>query len=562
MFGLLLLAGMLITYCKRKGYRIILSNFSFIKLLAVSIIFCCIIVESITHDASQLVHVVYFMASFILLSFAALGRYGIVCVALGLLVLIFKYIVTHVFGFAFNAGLLDVILDANSTEIAHFITPANIAFATGALVITTMLSLAAYWSIRRESRITMATSAIVYALFAYIGVSITIPRINRTADIYCPYSSWWNIQEVSYQARLNRENLIRLVKELPSAADKDSECKTLKGDEGAVVIVHIGESVRTDHMGYAGYYRNTTPWLSQQDNLIKFNQCTSLGPSTKEAVFVMMTNARRNVHTGKVEAEMLPTCLSFVDLFGQHNFECHAFLHESAKSFHQDWEVYFKTMMDKFLQCCKGRHYYQGSQRDQTEQITNVTEAAQRNNLLLIINNEGSHLPFHTYDEQSTLYTPCCKEAFFNHTDKEQEKKAINAYDNTIVLLDQCIESIIKGLGNRPYLYLYTSDHGEPLGDDGTWDRIRDERYYLSKSSQVPFFVLYSESFKSLHPHFSQAIENLRANSGMCISHEHLFHTILGTVGIQSPYYNPTLDLSTENPLPYSGPKPGPMSRD
>ena len=346
------------------------------------------------------------------------------------------------------------------------------------------------------------------------------------------------------------------VKNLPSATERESKFDKLNGDDGVVIIVHIGESTRIDHMGYAGYCRETTPWLSKQKNMVTFNHCTSMGSLTKDAIFVMLTDARRNIHHGDVEESMAPTCLSFIDLFAENGFECHAFLHESAKSFQQSWEVYFKTMMDKFLNRCEEIHYYRDSQRKQTEQILREIEKAQQRNLLMIVNNEGSHLPFYSYDEQSMFFTPCSRNAFCMNPDAEQKEMTINAYDNTIVLLDQYIETIVTGLGNRPYVYLYMSDHGEQLGDDGIWDRLRNDRYYHSQSSQIPFFILYSESFRKLHPHFDSALEKLKANTSMSVSQEHLFHTILGMIGIESPYYNKRLDLCTENPEPYSGPRP------
>ena len=42
----------------------------------------------------------------------------------------------------------------------------------------------------------------------------------------------------------------------------------------------------------------------------------------------------------------------------------------------------------------------------------------------------------------------------------------------------------------------------------------------------------------------------------MQIGHEHYFHTLLGLVGLQTPYYNAELDLCSPSAKPYDGPAP------
>lgn len=42
----------------------------------------------------------------------------------------------------------------------------------------------------------------------------------------------------------------------------------------------------------------------------------------------------------------------------------------------------------------------------------------------------------------------------------------------------------------------------------------------------------------------------------MSIGQEHIFHTLLGIFGIQTPYYDEELDLSSDKAKPYTGPHP------
>ena len=81
--------------------------------------------------------------------------------------------------------------------------------------------------------------------------------------------------------------------------------------------------------------------------------------------------------------------------------------------------------------------------------------------------------------------------------------------------LDAYIQRIAEGLKGRPFVYIYVSDHGEFLGEDDKWGRtwIFSERdsvsglqaYRRSAGSQVGMFILPSDEWLHLHPHFQRA---------------------------------------------------------
>ena len=115
-------------------------------------------------------------------------------------------------------------------------------------------------------------------------------------------------------------------------------------------------------------------------------------------------------------------------------------------------------------------------------------------------------------------------------------------------------------LNGRPFIYVYVSDHGEYLGHDGIWGRAAlgesQFSYHETDGSRVGMFVLTSPQFDETHPHFAQALSQLREHATMSVGHEHIFHTLLGMFGISSPYYDAKLDLCSPAAQPYSGPKP------
>ena len=115
-------------------------------------------------------------------------------------------------------------------------------------------------------------------------------------------------------------------------------------------------------------------------------------------------------------------------------------------------------------------------------------------------------------------------------------------------------------LGNRPFVYVYVSDHGEYLGHDGMWGRAalgeQHISYHSTDGCKVGMFVLFNDAFASLNPHFAAALQQMRANSSHIVAHEHIFHTVLGLFKLETQHYNPALDLTSASAQPYDGPKP------
>ena len=178
-------------------------------------------------------------------------------------------------------------------------------------------------------------------------------------------------------------------------------------------------------------------------------------------------------------------------------------------------------------------------------------------NLVLFINNEGSHTPFGCYDLEHPPFTPTTPN-FQNPAAQAEEVN--NAYDNTVHYTDEFFRRVTALLKGRPFIYLYVSDHGEYLGHDGRWGRAflgeYPYLYHTTEGCKVGMFALYSPEFAALHPHFAQAVNQLRANSRKTVAHEHIFHTLLGLFDFTTPYYDGSLDLTAPAALPYTGSQP------
>jgi lipid A ethanolaminephosphotransferase len=304
-------------------------------------------------------------------------------------------------------------------------------------------------------------------------------------------------------------------------------------------------------MSLNGYERDTTPWLRQQKRLINFPSCISSACDTCQAQIALLTNARRDIW--ETRPEMQPTTGSVLDLFTANGFEMYSFFGRRCAQ-----KLKYDRVVLVLSRRSRQKFNAPGSPWTSVPQMQDVLEnTPSGQNLLFFVNNEGSHTPFEHYDRQNTPFTPAASH-FQNPASQAVEVN--NAYDSTIHYTDEYFRRVAELLGDRPFVYLYVSDHGEYLGHDGMWGRAalgeKHVSYHSTSGCRVGMFVLYNEAFEKLNPQFAARLQQMRRNSQLTVAHEHLFHTLLGLFNLETKYYNPLLDLCSPQVQAYDGPTP------
>ena len=84
---------------------------------------------------------------------------------------------------------------------------------------------------------------------------------------------------------------------------------------------------------------------------------------------------------------------------------------------------------------------------------------------------------------------------------------------------------------------LYVSDHGESLGEGGLY--LHGMPNFLAPRAQrhVPMIVWAGTEFDGI------TADSLRAKKGMAFTHDHLFHTLLGLMEVQTVVYDQEFDF-------------------
>lgn len=291
---------------------------------------------------------------------------------------------------------------------------------------------------------------------------------------------------------------------------------TIKDNEKSVVVLVIGESARSQNFSLYGYDKNTNPLLSKTKNLYHFN-ATSCATYTTAGVKGILEHTRTDDLY-----EILPNYLyrNNVDVVWRTTNWGEPPVH--IKDYHNK---------DVLMANCKG----EGCNYDEIL-LTGLKEqiaSSKKNKVLIILHTSTSHGPTYSkkYPSRFEIFKPVCNSVELGNCSHQE---LINAYDNTIVYTDYILYNIIedlKQLKEYKSTMLFVSDHGESLGEKNLYMHGVPLSLAPKEQYEIPFIVWVSDnSSKQLKPN-------------KILSQNHVFHSVLNFLGIQSPIYDEKMNI-------------------
>jgi integral membrane protein len=109
----------------------------------------------------------------------------------------------------------------------------------------------------------------------------------------------------------------------------------------------------------------------------------------------------------------------------------------------------------------------------------------------------------------------------------------MNAYDNTIVYTDYILHTIIENLKQlKEYksTMIFVSDHGESLGEKNLYMHGVPMNFAPKEQYEIPFIVWVSDR--------TRGVKDIET-----VSQNHVFHSVLKFLSIDSPIYNEDLNI-------------------
>lgn len=290
--------------------------------------------------------------------------------------------------------------------------------------------------------------------------------------------------------------------------------------DGLNVIFILGESVRADHLHLNGYKRETTPLLSQRNDVISFPNTYT--PLTYTAISVpqLLTNA------GLADDYSKPK-YSLIDVLNHSKIQTNWIGNQTPE---KSYEVFIQQSQHHKI--IDPLHSELSLQKDYDGKLLQPFKAVFKpnQNQFITLHMMGSHWWYETrYPESFRNFKPVIRSK--NVTSNSPEEM-VNSYDNTILYLDYFVNETIGFVERQKSnaIIIYLADHGEILGEDELWLHAQK-----SKASENPAMLIWcSQKFREKNP---QTVILLQSNRLKKTKLDFFFSTILDLYKIQGiPY--------------------------
>jgi lipid A ethanolaminephosphotransferase len=306
-------------------------------------------------------------------------------------------------------------------------------------------------------------------------------------------------------------------------------------------VLVVGETARADHFGLNGYARDTTPGLAAR-GVLSYRDVHSCGTNTLASVPCMFSPlGKQGYESRKDDYENLVDVLQAAGLavlWLDNQAGCKdvctripnasAFdsLSPAQKSALCDGEECLDDVMLKGLDA----------------RIAALPAERRAKGVVLVMHQMGSHGP--AYYKRSApevkRFLPECKTnalAECGHAELQ------NVYDNSIAQTDHFLSQTIDWLKAQSGRYdpalLYVSDHGESLGEYGLF--LHGVPYSFAPEAQkhVPMVTWFSQGMSERRKLSTPCME---AGLDTPLTHDNLYHTVLGLMDVANSTYKPALD--------------------
>lgn len=377
--------------------------------------------------------------------------------------------------------------------------------------------------------------ALLYAFFADISGTMRNHRTMRY--LINPANTVYAFADLASKARA-------LPRGPPAAIGTDAHfLPRAAGAKPPLIVLEIGETARADHFALNGYPVATNPELTRL-GVISFRHVTSCGTNTAASLPCMFSALDKHAFESRdTEQENL---LDLVQRAGaavlwiDNQAGCKGLCARVPNAFARD-PVAGAPPMPAGL--CEGGECLDGALLHGLDARLDALPADKRaRGVLIVLHQMGSHGP--AYHKRSPSdrkpFQPECESNVLQNCDHQA---LTNAYDNSIVYTDHVLAQTIAWLQARSATYdtslLYVSDHGESLGENGVY--LHGLPYAVAPAEQKRVaMVLWTTPG-------TEAGARLQANCLAALrdsplSHDNLFHSVLGLLGIRASEYKPALD--------------------
>jgi lipid A ethanolaminephosphotransferase len=305
------------------------------------------------------------------------------------------------------------------------------------------------------------------------------------------------------------------------------------GAKPKILLLVVGETARSANFQLNGYGRATNPQLSARKDVLSFTQVASCGTSTAASLPCMFAPQGRTDFSDKLYEEGLLDVLQragLAVLWIDNQSGCKGACARVPT---------VSTTNAKDPAYCSGDECMDAIMVSRLDaEIAKLAPERRAKGVVVVLHQMGSHGPayFKRSPPAQKVFQPECQS---NTLQDCPRQNIVNAYDNSLVYTDLVLNQAIAWLQSRADTargaLLYVSDHGESLGENNLY--LHGLPYAIAPDFQkhVPWIAWNS-------PDFGIDQTCLRQRRDTPISHDNLFHTVLGMMQVQTAVYDKNLD--------------------
>lgn len=305
-----------------------------------------------------------------------------------------------------------------------------------------------------------------------------------------------------------------------------------------LTVIVVGETARAANFSLNGYARETNPLLARQSGLINFTHVSSCGTATAVSVpCVFSAFGREDYSQSKAERqEGLLDVLShagFDVVWRDNNSGCKGVCDRVAfedlsrpapgAPHCDDEECHDERLLEGLPDLLRGRG----------------------KDLVVVLHQKGSHGPAYARRHPAAFsrFGPECTTGELERCSRASIQAA---YDNTILYTDYFLSQTIDRLREMAQhedvdtAMLYFSDHGESLGENNVYLHGTPYLFAPREQTRVPMMLWMSDGFGARFRIDRRCLAQRRDEP---LSHDNVFHSVLGMLDVNTAVLNPRLDI-------------------
>ena len=446
------------------------------------------------------------------------------------------YFTAH-YGILFDKKMLVNVLETNGAEASELVSGRLLAVVTAFGILPALLVTRVRLPKRRPGRAILQRAAGLALAIALVAgplfmdqkqVFSTARNHRELAHMVAP------LDVIAAAYALLGDTLDRPPEFEPVATDAKRVMPPGGAGRPNVHVLVVGETARAASFALTGYDRDTTPGLARR-GLYSVSEATACGTATAQSLPCMFS-----IQTvEEFDAERAEHQDNLLDIAARAGYEV--------------------LWLDNGNNCkgvcarvdtvdlgasgpgpaCEDDRCYDEVLVDRLRQLL----PAIRKDTLIVLHQLGSHGPsyYRRYPDAFRHFVPDCRSDDLADCTSEEIR---NSYDNTILYTDHVVSRAIDALSAESdrlsTSLVYVSDHGESLGEHNLYLHGMPRRFAPDEQTHVPMIAWFSR--QSIQAQ-GLARQCGRATPGQPASHDNLFHTELGLLGIRSAAYDPGLDL-------------------